>query len=579
MIIENVPFTTIDDTPLLVKQTLDEVAKAVVSTMGPNGRLSLIEVGTSVKVTKDGVSVAKAIKMNDPRKEVISRIIVEPSIKTDMDCGDGTTTTIFMTWLFHRLLTKYTTYVERARIEKIVGLLIGALEEKTIAITLDSELLDSLALTSSNNDHALAKSVLDIYRANSDHFPAFEIKEGVSSEDKVISTDKMVLRMTMANPAFSQFGNGVETEFKDVIFVAVDNSIKPSSLDETTTIIGKLLNKVAPFVKQKFAKEIGEGRTINVVFVSRNSEHDFNTILLTLNSFTNDPNHQHYRTMNGVKFVAAQTGLGGSMGTLLMQDLCITLGGRLYNTLDQFLDVPQGEISTEVLTLGSQRSLVKLSDAGKVRTAERVVSLKEEIDSYTLGEKFSPKARTVERRIRDLSGRLITIFVGGETQSDIRERIDRFEDVVKAVKSALENGILPGVGTALIEASLGLDEWVVRDNNEISLDILEICLAQYVYLMSGATLDSPVFVNNKAGDIVTEYARIRKELGDLGGDAPPIVNLSSGQIGTAMELGVYDTAFAAITALKGGYKTAKILASASSMLLGSKLGGVSIKTS
>jgi chaperonin GroEL (HSP60 family) len=293
-----------------------------------------------------------------------------------------------------------------------------------------------------------------------------------------------------------------------------------------------------------------------------------------------------------MRVIAVHTNMGGSVGSLLMQDLAIVLGGKMYNTLDQFFDSSSVYVSDEKIVLGTHRSTVKLSVDGQARAQARVEELQKEVDHYQLGEKFSPKAKFTERRIRDLSGSLVTIFVGGETQSDIKERIDRFEDVVKAGRSALENGVLPGVGIALIHAF----NKVLEDGGEGLLDkkdfaiirgLTEIVHAQHVYLMISVIADSRRTLNSE-GVMLQASKDVQDQLYDLqfaqtgttNGDVRTrpflALNLSTGKVGTPEDLGIYDTAYASITALRGGFQTAKILASSSSLLLGNKLGGVRI---
>jgi chaperonin GroEL len=593
MNIENVPYNTIGaEATQLVEETMSDVAKAVVPTMGPNGKLALIEVGTSVKTTKDGVTVAKSLKFNDPRKEVVSRVIIEAAVKTDMECGDGTTTTVLLTRLFYDLLAGHQTYLERQFIEGVVNDLIAKLEEMSVEVTLDSELLYPLALTSSNNDHKLAKAVVDIYQGSNGRFPYVEFKEGVDSNDKVLSTDEMVLRMTMANPSFSVHGNGMDTPLTRSMPVVVDSSLASGSQEETN----KLALQMAELAK--LAGDLRDPKDpLHVLLIARNIDHSFTNVLIGLNAIAANPTHQAYEVYKGLRFIAAQTNMGGSVGTLLMQDLAVVLGGKMYNALDQFFDSKITYVCSERVVLGSQRSTVKLSPEGLTRAQHRVEELQKEVDRYQLGEKFSPKAKFTERRIRDLSGSLVTIFVGGQTQSDIKERIDRFEDVVKAVRSALENGVLPGVGVGMIRA---FNE--VSDNRykgvhngktftpqecEIMDKIQGLVSSQYVYLM-----ESLLGVEGGHGifdDTITQVSMaIQQRLYELKlaakgmeGDYTPlpaylVLNLSTGDIGTPEELGVYDTAYASITALKGGFQTAKILASTSSIMLGNKLGGVRV---
>jgi chaperonin GroEL (HSP60 family) len=276
-----------------------------------------------------------------------------------------------------------------------------------------------------------------------------------------------------------------------------------------------------------------------------------------------------------------------------MQDIATMFSAPVFSQLEDSVEADIPSVDS-VLTVNTTRSILSelsLEQQGKLNARADEIAL--ELGGYELGDRFSVRAKFNEKRIRNLRGELVTIFVGGETYSDVKERIDRFEDVVKAVKSALVNGVVPGVGSSLVTAGAraimkqttalsipdvskalfgSLDilsgkfkpatEEEINVQFQILLKLALLCWSPYLHLMSqvdGKPMKNPASTNTIGGDII-----------------PNCVNLATGAKGTSEELGVYDTAFATITALKGGLQTAKILANASSILLGEKLSAVRV---
>lgn len=571
---------TIDDTQQIVDYVVDHVKRAVVATMGPNGKLAVIANGSAVKVTKDGVTVAKSIKFDDARHELINRVITEAAIKTDHECGDGTTTTVMLTAELYKLFCAYPSYLDQKFIEEVVTDIIEELKGLAITVTIDDPRLFKLALTSSNNDAELSQLVCDIYKASGDRYPEIELKEGQASNDVVVRSNGLPIAMYLSNPGFAKNGNGADTPLTNFYPILVDGPLG-RGVDLADTLIA---------LDEKY-----EGGT--VVIMARSIEHETVQQMLRLNNNTRirkekRAQHQVIGPV-GAHFIGINTNAGGSVGSLIMQDIATMFSAPVFSQLEDSVEADIPSVDS-VLTVNTTRSILSelsLEQQGKLNARADEIAL--ELGGYELGDRFSVRAKFNEKRIRNLRGELVTIFVGGETYSDVKERIDRFEDVVKAVKSALVNGVVPGVGSSLVTAGAraimkqttalsipdvskalfgSLDilsgkfkpatEEEINVQFQILLKLALLCWSPYLHLMSqvdGKPMKNPASTNTIGGDII-----------------PNCVNLATGAKGTSEELGVYDTAFATITALKGGLQTAKILANASSILLGEKLSAVRV---
>lgn len=563
---------TIDDTQTFVSEVVAQVKQAVVATMGPNGKLAFIANGTAVKVTKDGVTVAKSIRFDDPRHELINRVITEAAIKTDHECGDGTTTTVMLTALLYKLFIAHPTFREQRYIEQCVTLIIEELKAMTVLVTVDDPRLYKLALTSSNNDEELSKIITDIYQVSGDRYPEIELKEGQTAQDKVVRTNGLPIQMGFSNPGFAKNGNGGDTDFTNFVPLIIDTNVGRGG-DPSDVLVE---------LNERYDQK-------TIVIIGRSVEHDTVQLLARLNNNTRLRMEQASKGTPvsgklGAQFVAINTNAGGSVGTLLMQDIATMFNAPIFTSLEDVLLGANVEPVSSTLTVNGSRSILSnISEETQVELNRRADAIAVELSSYEMGDRFSVRAKFNETRIRNLRGELITIFVGGETYSDVKERIDRFEDVVKAVKSALVNGVLPGVGSSLVTAGNRVLVKLFKElpdphgsgknaqlEKEVGLKVVilsgigQVCYASYNHLM-GQTADEI----SPAKDLTWNFIE-----GDV---IPPCTNLATGEKGTSEELGVYDTAFATITALRGGLQTAKILANASSILLGDKLSAVALK--
>lgn len=550
------------ETQKIVKEVVDLVCKAVVSTMGPNGRLAMISSGHSTKTTKDGVTVAKSIKFDDPLKELVNRVITEPAIKTDVECGDGTTTTIMLTGVLHQAFSEMSSFVEQRELEKIVSLVIEELTNLSIKIGVDDERLYRMALTSANQDVELAKLVTDIYKEGNGKFPDIELKEGTVLEDKVQRIEGRALKMYYSNPVFGKGQQGGELEIDFFTPVVIDNRLAyPDPA------------KLHALLDQVILSETHE-RNYPLVIIARSIEQDY------ISEFVGWCNKNKHLYKDGVPaIIAMNTNMGGSIGTSEMQDLAVMLNAPFITDIND-LDKVDLRGNTCTLRLGSTRShLTELTGTDEQRIEDQAKLIEKTLAEFSFSDRFSLRARINERRIRNLRSEMVTIHVGGETNSEIKERIDRYEDVVKAVRSGLENGILPGGGIALMRATAEAVKRYRRWNLPQGVDPQVAQKEKEPYIQAAVTMAMAPRHQLFSGTMLDEYGVVHFSSPNTPESClyePHILDLASGRIDTPENLGVYDTAYASITALKGGLQTAKLLANTDTLILGDKIHAVKV---
>lgn len=157
-------FTNKKDTLAIVEEVVEMAFEAVCATMGPNGQYAVINQMNLPKVTKDGVSVAKALDFNEARQNMIAKIITEPSIKTDNEVGDGTTTTVFMTYHLYKAFSKLMSFKNIRFLDGLMGKIQEAIAEQVIQADITDDRFRSMLLTSSNYESEIVDKILEIYR-------------------------------------------------------------------------------------------------------------------------------------------------------------------------------------------------------------------------------------------------------------------------------------------------------------------------------------------------------------------------------------------------------------------------------
>lgn len=531
-------FLITEGTREIVDTVVKQVRDAVVSTMGPNGKLAFIGAGVSTKTTKDGVTVAKSIRFNDPHHELVNRVLTEPAIKTDHECGDGTTTTIMLTAALYDVWKENPLFLDQKNIEAVILQIIEELKAAAIFVAVDDPRLYAMALTSSNQDEKLAKAVVDLYIADKGKYPEIELKDNQHNEDKIERVDGRILNMTYTNPSFGKDSSGGEFVLDRHAAVIVDNTL--ARLD--SALLYKALDAYFEKAEENFQQA-------PLLLIARGMEQDTVSQLITYIK------QGKTWVKEGVpRIIALSTNVGGSIGTTQMQDLAVMLDAPMINDIYDIANFAPVLKTTTVTLGGSRGKLTGLAEHDIQRIDSQAESVQNTIDRFTLSERFSVRAKWYEKRIRNLRGSLVTIHVGGETNSEIKERIDRYQDVVKAVKSALVNGILPGAGISLMEITAKvLKQKLLTLRDDQADAIFNAMRKPYTQLM--APVVGMEFINNLNW---AEFIR------------PSAFNLATGQQGNPEDLGIFDTAFAAITALKGGLQTAKILANTQSLILGEK---------
>jgi chaperonin GroEL len=415
-----------------------KMSKAVKSTLGPGGNTVLIESPShthGITVTKDGVTVAKAIDLIDPSENLAVKMMKEAAERTASSAGDGTTTAIVLTealvlgGLVHITEDLNRTEVLR-HLNDLGDKVVDRLRRRSKKVS--SSMLADVATISANNDRDTGKIIAEVYKDVG--------KNGIvtvekSQNDETYAETTMGLKFDRGylSPMFINEQKKDECVLEDVMVLVADMEIAN---------ILQIENILKPIIT--------EGKKL--LIISPCNANVINTLAANV--------------MKGsVKICAVAPPSFGYKQHELMHDIAISVGATYFSekTGDDLSIMNYGDLGHAAkIIVSKDKTVIIKSDArtNQKQVDERVAQLWE---AHKNANKKNDKDFLLER-IASLTGGIGVIFVGGQTDLEQKELYDRVDDAVCAVRSALEEGILPGAGKALFEESFNFHD--IGDNNE-----------------------------------------------------------------------------------------------------------------
>ena len=441
---------------------IDKVNKAVSVTMGPFGRNVLIErEHGQVSSTKDGVTVAKTIVLEDPIENMAATVIKQAAQKTVDAAGDGTTTS---TVLAHAIasgalnVTAYpsvnATQVKRG-IEEAVKTVIDELKKMSTPVT-DEKQIKQIATLSANGDEEIGNLVTAaIDKVGRDGIVTVE--ESRTGETSLEIVEGMQFDRGYKSPYMVTDNNTMQAILNDPLLLIVDGRI--SAVKDLLPI----LESVSTQNKSLFivAEDI-DGEALATLIVNK---------------------------MRGILKVAAVKAPDfGERRTLILEDIATLTGGTVVSTqkgmkLERFNKDWFGQ--ARVITVGKETTTIVDGKGNTDNIEARILELKAQVDKST-----SPyEIEKLQERLAKLIGGVAIINVGGGTEIEMKEKKDRLDDALQATKAALDEGILPGAGVALLHARNKIDLSSKDDKAKGSLIVFDACSIPFQQILGNAGED------------------------------------------------------------------------------------------
>ena len=463
-----------------VARGVDALANAVKVTLGPKGRNVVIDRGYGAPtVTKDGVTVAKEIELADKFENLGAELVKEVASKTNDVAGDGTTTaTVLAQALVREGLRNVTAgtnpQILRRGIEKGVDALVA--EIKKIATPTKGDEIEKVA-TISANDAEIGTKIAEAMKKVGEN-GVITVEEGQSFGVEVEVVEGMQFDKGYASPYMVTNAERMEAEYHDAYVLITDKKI--SSIQE----ILPLLEKVA------------QGGKKEIVIIAEDVDGEAMPTLV-LNK------------LRGTFSALAIKAPGfGDRRKAMLEDLAILTGGKVI-TEELGLKLENAtlaDLGRATKIVSDKESTTIVGGAGDKKAIEdRVAALKKQLES-TESEFEREK---IQERVAKLAGGVAVIKVGAATETEMKEKKHRIEDAVAATKAAVEEGIVPGGGVALVRALVALDAVKVEGEERIGLDILRRALEEPMRMIAQNA--------GKDGAVVVE--RVKRETGAVGYNA------------------------------------------------------------
>jgi chaperonin GroEL len=438
-----------DDGRSRLIQGINKLSSAVKSTLGPSGNTVLIESPThthGITVTKDGVTVAKAVDLVDPVENLAVRMMKEAAERTATSAGDGTTTAIVLTEALVSSGSKFFEEDKSSNKTKVLRSLVNmttevvnSLKKKSRPLT-KKKMLD-VATISANNDEAVGKIIADVYNKVG-KTGVVTVEKSQTSDTTFETTTGIKVERGYATPLFINNHKKDECVYDDCAVLVSD-----AEIDNIHSIEKVLTHIVDPSKNRK------------LLIIAPCSQQLTNTLAANV-------------MKQKVKICTIQPPSFGYKQHELMQDIALSLGATYFSEAtgdDLSLITPDDLGVAKKVIVGKDQTIIIKEDGKNVESIKaRVSELKE---AAKLATKKHDKDFILSR-IASLTGGIGVIRVGGNTDLEQKELYDRVDDAVCAVRSALEEGILPGGGVALYNEHQKIEDDLKNNKYDKPYDIL-----------------------------------------------------------------------------------------------------------
>lgn len=425
---------------------VSKLADAVAVTMGPTGRNVIIDKSFGgPTVTKDGVTVAKEIELEDRFENMGARLVVEVAQKTSDLAGDGTTTaTVLARSIYREGLRNIVAGSNPMSVRRGIEKAVTAAESKLLSIAKpvsSKEEVAQVGAISANNDNEIGNLLADaLERVGKDG--VITVEEGKTTETTVDFVDGMQFDKGYVSPYFINRPAEMDCVMEDAYILIHEKKI--SNLQSLVPVLEKVGNTGKPLMI--IAEDVdAEALTLLVVNKLRGV---LNVCAVKAPGFGD-------RRKNMLGDIAVLTG-----GTLISEDLGIQLENVTLEQLGQARKVSADKGSTTIVEgLGSRKEI----DARVDQINNQMDQTESEYDK----EKF-------QERLAKLSGGVAVISVGAETEADMKQKKARIEDALHATRAAVEEGILPGGGVALVRCTEAVQDArsSAKGDEKIGVDII-----------------------------------------------------------------------------------------------------------
>jgi chaperonin GroEL len=451
----------------------NKLADAVASTLGPRGQnVILYTRGADPVITKDGVTVARVVELEDDYEQAAVEVLRQAALQTEKTSGDGTTTStvlaraILMAAQKHIAAGASSTDIKRG-IDLAVTALCDRIDEMAQPVSSEEE-IRHVATVSANGDDTIGALIAEaVAAAGKDG--AITIEESRSLQTSLDVVEGFSFNGGYVSPQFITDERRGTVDYTDALIMVTDATL--DAVEDLLPILEVVARDGRPFVI--VAEEI-EGQLLAALIINR--------------------------LRNNMKIAAVKAPRYGEERRSLLEDLATVTGAKFISKDSglRFRDVKLEHLgSAKKVEISKYHTTMADGATDYDALDERIEMLKGQVEeTESLRE-----AEAVQERITRLSSAIGVIRIGGATEIEVTEKKHRVEDALEAVRSAQEAGVVPGGGTALLKAaqSVKLDP-PNADQMRGAQALLESCFAPVTQILSNAEISSDIVVNSLSFD-------------------------------------------------------------------------------
>ena len=500
-----------------LKRGVDALANAVKVTLGPKGRNVVIERKFGAPtITKDGVTVAKEIELEDPMENLGAQMVKEVASKTSDIAGDGTTTATVLaqaivTAGLKSLAAGANPMDLKRGIDKAVKTVVSTLEAMSVEVSSDNEKIEQVGTISANNDPEIGKLIAQAMKKVS--------KDGVITVEEARGTDTYVdvvegmqFDRGYLSPYFVTNAEKMEAELENPFILIYDKKI--SNMKDLLPILEKTAQTGRPLL---IIAEDVDGEALATLVVNK---------------------------IRGTLRIAAVKAPGfGDRRKAMLEDIAILTGGvviseergyKLENATLEYLG------NADKVTIDKDNTTLVNGQGEEEQIKARINQIKAQIDTTT----SDYDREKLQERLAKLAGGVAILYVGAPTEVEMKEKKDRVDDALHATRAAVAEGIVPGGGVAYIRAIAELENTVgTNDDEKTGIEIVKRAIEEPLRQISAnAGLE---------GSIVVQ--KVKEGTGNFG------FNARTETYGDMLEAGVIDPTKVSRVALENAASIASML--------------------
>ena len=413
-----------------LKQGVDQLANAVKVTLGPKGRNVIIEKKFGAPhITKDGVTVAKEVELDDAMQNLGAQLVKEVASKTGDQAGDGTTTATVLAQSIVSVGLKNVTAGAnpmdlKRGIDKAVSEVVKSIKAQAHEVGADYDKIEQVATISANNDAVIGKLIADAMRKVSKD-GVITIEEANGTDTTIEVVEGMQFDRGYISPYFVTNTESMEVEMEKPYILIYDKKI--SNLKE-------LLPILEPAVQS--------GRPLLIIAEDVDSEA-LTTLVVN-------------RLRAQLKICAVKAPGFGDRRKEMLEDIAILTGGIVISE-EKGIKLESATLdllgSAEKVTVNKDNTTIVNGAGAKENIATRVAQIKAQIANTT----SDYDREKLQERLAKLAGGVAVLYVGAASEVEMKEKKDRVDDALSATRAAIEEGIVPGGGVTYIRAIKSLD--------------------------------------------------------------------------------------------------------------------------